>query len=252
MAAIVPALVLLWTSFFGYTLPTRATAADFSTEPYRQLFANPAFWTGLKNTALVAGVSAAIVTGDRRHTRLDHLALGAARAGGLLDFLSVMSVGIPAVIVGLAVMMLYLSLPIGIYGTVWILILAYSYRFATTTRLARAGFLQIHQELEEASAVSGARWLTTQRARAAAADPAGAHRGLHPAVHHRRARVHAAAGALQPGERGAVGAALAAVPERPAGAVGGARHRSSSRWCCRSSSSRAGFSVRARSRSDRC
>ena len=50
-----------------------------------------------------------------------------------------MSVGIPAVIVGLAVMMLYLSLPIGVYGTVWILILAYSYRFATTTRLARAG-----------------------------------------------------------------------------------------------------------------
>ena len=41
--------------------------------------------------------------------------------------------------------------------------LAYSYRFATTTRLARAGFLQIHKELEEASAASGARWLATQR-----------------------------------------------------------------------------------------
>ena len=81
----------------------------------------------------------------------------------VLDFLSVLSVGIPAVIAGLAVMVLYLSLPIGLYGTVWILMLAYSYRFATTTRLARAGFLQIHKELEEASAASGARWLTTQR-----------------------------------------------------------------------------------------
>ena len=161
MAAIIPALVLVWTSFFGYTLPTRATAADFSVEPYRQLFANPSFWTGLKNTMLVAGLSAAIVT-----------AIGAvlgwiisrSKIPGrqFLDFLSVMSVGIPAVIVGLAVMMLYLSLSIGVYGTVWILILAYSYRFATTTRLARAGFLQIHRELEEASSVSGARWLTTQ------------------------------------------------------------------------------------------
>ena len=28
--------------------------ADFSAEPYRQLFANPAFWIGLRNTALVA------------------------------------------------------------------------------------------------------------------------------------------------------------------------------------------------------
>ena len=60
-------------------------------------------------------------------------------------------------------MLLYLSLPIGLYGTVWILVIAYSYRFATTTRLARAGFLQIHKELEEASATSGARWLATQR-----------------------------------------------------------------------------------------
>ena len=162
MAAIVPALVLVWTSFFGYALPTRATAADFSTEPYRQLFANPAFWTGLKNTALVAGASAAIVTaiGAVLGWIISRSALPGRR---FLDFLSVMSVGIPAVIVGLAVMVLYLSVPIGVYGTVWILILAYSYRFATTTRLARAGFLQIHQELEEASAVSGARFLTTQR-----------------------------------------------------------------------------------------
>jgi iron(III) transport system permease protein len=161
MAAIVPALVLVWTSFFGYTLPTRATAADFSLDPYRQLFANPSFWVGLKNTALVAGASAAIVTAIGAILGWI-ISRSAMRGRRFLDFLSVMSVGIPAVIVGLAVMMLYLSLPIGIYGTVWILILAYSYRFATTTRLARAGFLQIHKELEEASSVSGARWLTTQ------------------------------------------------------------------------------------------
>ena len=80
-----------------------------------------------------------------------------------LDFISVLSVGIPAVIAGLGVMLFYLSLPLGLYGTVWILIIAYSYRFAVTTRLARAGFLQIHRELEEASAASGARWIATQR-----------------------------------------------------------------------------------------
>jgi iron(III) transport system permease protein len=161
MAALVPAAVLLWTSCFGYTLPTRATSADFSLEAYRQLFANPAFWTGLKNTALVAASSAAIVTaiGAVLGWIISRSALPGRR---FLDFLSLMSVGIPAVIVGLAVMMLYLSVPIGVYGTVWILILAYSYRFATTTRLARAGFLQIHKEMEEASAISGARWLTTQ------------------------------------------------------------------------------------------
>ncbi len=162
LAAVLPAAVLLWTSLFGYALPVAATAADFSLEPYRSLFANRAFWLGLRNTLLVALVSALIVTAiggllgwiiSRSRLKIRHA----------LDFVSLLSVGIPAVIAGLGVMLLYLSLPIGLYGTVWILVVAYSYRFATTTRLARAGFLQIHRELEEASATSGARWLATQR-----------------------------------------------------------------------------------------
>ena len=162
LAGVLPAAVLLWTSLFGYTLPTSASAADFSLEAYRALFADRTFWLGLRNTVLVALVSALIVTAigmllgwiiSRSRLRIRHV----------LDFVSILSIGIPAVIAGLGVMLLYLSLPVGLYGTVWILIVAYSYRFATTTRLARAGFLQIHRELEEASAMSGARWLATQR-----------------------------------------------------------------------------------------
>lgn len=162
LAAVLPAAVLLWTSLFGYTLPLAATAADFSLDAYRQLLANRAFWLGLRNTFLVALASALIVTAvgmlfgwiiSRSRIRFRHV----------LDFVSVLSVGIPAVIAGLGVMLFYLSLPIGLYGTVGILIIAYSYRFATTTRLARAGFLQIHRELEEASAAAGARWIATQR-----------------------------------------------------------------------------------------
>ena len=86
--------------------------------PYRQLFANPAFWIGLQEHAAGRRRLGRDRHRHRRHARLDHLALSASAAGALLDFLSFMSVGIPAVIVGLAVMMLYLSLPIGIYGTV--------------------------------------------------------------------------------------------------------------------------------------
>ena len=62
LAAVLPAAVLLWTSFFGYALPLSATSADFSLEAYRQLFANRAFWLGLRNTFLVALASALIVT----------------------------------------------------------------------------------------------------------------------------------------------------------------------------------------------
>jgi iron(III) transport system permease protein len=66
------------------------------------------------------------------------------------------------VIAGLAVMVLYLSLPIGLYGTIWILVIAYSYRLATATRIARASLLQIHPELEEAAQMAGAGWFAVQ------------------------------------------------------------------------------------------
>jgi iron(III) transport system permease protein len=162
LAALLPAAVLLWTSLFGYALPVAATAADFSIKAYRELFASPSFWLGLRNTFVVALFSALIVTVigallgwiiSRSQLRIRHA----------LDFISVLSVGIPAVIAALGVMLLYLSLPVGLYGTVGILVFAYCYRFATTTRLARAGFLQIHRELEDAAVVCGAQWLATQR-----------------------------------------------------------------------------------------
>jgi len=81
----------------------------------------------------------------------------------ILDFFSFVSIGIPSVIAGFAAMILYLSIPIGIYGTVWVLVLAYCYRLAVTTRLSRAGLMQLHRELEEASYASGGSWLTTIR-----------------------------------------------------------------------------------------
>ena len=51
IAAVLPAAVLLWTSFFGYAMPLGATLADFSVDAYRQLLANRSFWVGLKNTS---------------------------------------------------------------------------------------------------------------------------------------------------------------------------------------------------------
>jgi iron(III) transport system permease protein len=78
-----------------------------------------------------------------------------------IDVLSVVSIGIPSVIAGLATMLLYLTVPIPIYGTVWILVLAYSYRLAVATRVGRSGLMQIDRALDEASLVAGARWGTT-------------------------------------------------------------------------------------------
>ena len=117
-----------------------------------------------KSTTLrcVAGLSAGIITSIGALIAWQILRLRFP-GRGLLDVVSFMSIGIPAVITGFAVMVLHLTIPIGLYGTVWILVLAYSYRLAVSTRLSRASLIQIHPELEEASVASGGRWLDTIR-----------------------------------------------------------------------------------------
>jgi iron(III) transport system permease protein len=157
-----PAGVLLWASLFGYSTPSLAALPGLSLAAYARLLGAPILYLAIRNTLLAAGLSAALVT-----------VLGAlvawilvrtrARGRGVLDFVSFMSVGIPSVIAALAVMLLYLTVPVPVYGTVWILVLAYSYRLAVTTRISRAGLMQIHRELEEASDAAGATWLTTLR-----------------------------------------------------------------------------------------
>ncbi|MBL6428949.1 iron(III) transport system permease protein [Maritimibacter alkaliphilus HTCC2654] len=161
LAGILPALVLVWTAFFGFAPPSLASLSSFSAEPFQRLFASREFWLAIRNTFFVAAASAAIITmlGGLVAWVVMRLKFPGRT---LLDFFSFMSIGIPSVIAGLAIMLLYLTLPVGIYGTVWILVIAYSYRLAISTRLAKAGLLQMHKELEEASSASGATWISTQ------------------------------------------------------------------------------------------
>jgi iron(III) transport system permease protein len=156
VGAILPAIVLVWTSFSG------GSNESLNLDAYRALFADRRFWPAVGNTFLVAGLSAGLITlvGALLAWQILRLRFP-GRA--LLDVVSFMSIGIPSVIAGFAVMVLHLTIPIGLYGTVWILILAYSYRLAVSTRLSRASLMQIHAELEEASAASGGRWLDTVR-----------------------------------------------------------------------------------------
>ncbi len=81
-----------------------------------------------------------------------------------LDVLTVLPVAIPGIIIGLGYLWSWISLPVGLYGTLWIMILAYVSQFAPqATRAIGGSLLQIHKELEESSRLSGAGVLTTLR-----------------------------------------------------------------------------------------
>ena len=76
----------------------------------------------------------------------------------LIDNLASMPLVIPGLVLGLAVMVCYLTLGGGIYGTIWILLIAYvTLCLPYGMRFASSGITQIHRELEEVAEVSGAR-----------------------------------------------------------------------------------------------
>src|SRR4030088_2077614 len=70
----------------------------------------------------------------------------------------------PGLVLGLAIMILYLYVPVGVYGTIWIMLIAYITRFMPYgLRYNTTSMLQIHKELEESAAMSGASWAMTFR-----------------------------------------------------------------------------------------
>src|SRR3990172_528977 len=157
-----PAFVLVWGSLFGLGAPSFASLPNISFDGYARLLSDPKLYLALGNTIVVACLSALIVTVIG--ALLAWIVVRTKIVGrSVLDFISIMSVGIPSIIAALAVMILYLTLPVPIYGTIWILVVAYSYRLAVTTRICRAGLMQLHPELEDASYVAGGAWWTTLR-----------------------------------------------------------------------------------------
>jgi iron(III) transport system permease protein len=80
----------------------------------------------------------------------------------LLDHLAFLPIATPGLVLGVSLLVLYLTLPIPIYGTIWILLIAYVTKYLPYgIRAASASMIQIGKELEEASIASGASWLQT-------------------------------------------------------------------------------------------
>jgi iron(III) transport system permease protein len=82
----------------------------------------------------------------------------------ILDELSFLPIAVPGIVLGLALLALYVRSPVPIYGTAWILLIAYVTRFLPfASRAAAVSMGQVGRELEEAARVSGVGWWRTFR-----------------------------------------------------------------------------------------
>jgi iron(III) transport system permease protein len=156
---LLPFLVLFWASFLPFfAAPSWDALNKLSLDNYRYLAGFRPFWDAMQNsiilstlTATVAMVLTALVAWIVYKSRLP--------GSWLLDFLAFVPITIPGIVMGMALILLYVAFPIPIYGTIWVLLIAYVTRFIPYgMRAASGSILQIHSELEEAAAASGASW----------------------------------------------------------------------------------------------
>jgi iron(III) transport system permease protein len=157
-----PLLVLLWSSVQKYySVPSVAALANLTLDPYRFILNHPTFARALWNSLLLCLGSATIIM---LVTAVICWIVVKTRIRGrwLLDNLASLPIVFPGLVLGLSIMVFYLNVDVGIYGTIWILLIAYITRFMPYgIRYNTASMLQIHKELEESAAMSGASWGAT-------------------------------------------------------------------------------------------
>ncbi|MGE5539006.1 MAG: ABC transporter permease [Gemmatimonas sp.] len=156
-----PIAIVLYASFLPYYDGVRLAAFGTMTlANYAHVWDSSSFRDSIGNTVILGIVTASLVG---PFTALcAWLAVRRVRGGALLDQLATLPLVFPAIVMGVAFLHLFLHLPFPFYGTLASLIVASSVRFLPYgMRYSYAGVLQIHKELEEASALSGARQATT-------------------------------------------------------------------------------------------
>ena len=164
LAVILPVFVLLWSSFIPYYgVPSRELMEKMTWANYQYIINYPLALTAFKNSFYLSVGSAtlvmlltSIISWITVKTRLPGRAF--------LDNLTFIPIAMPGIVLGVSLIWVYLTLPIPIYGTIWVLLLAYITKFMPYgIRAASASMIQINNELEEASFTAGGTWFQTFR-----------------------------------------------------------------------------------------
>ena len=161
---VLPFLIVLWASLLPfYMQPSLEAFSLFTLKNFVTAIHFPKITDSIKNSVLLGLGSASVVM---LLTTFASWLLVRTKLRGrwLLDLLTTLPLLFPGIVMGLAIMRFYLIVPIPIYGTLWILLVAFITRYIPYgIRYTHSGLLQLHRELEEAAYTSGASWSNAMR-----------------------------------------------------------------------------------------
>lgn len=161
---LMPLLALAWSSLTPYLQPpSMAVLSELSFDHYVAAFSNDQLLSSITNSLVISMTSA---------TGAVFIAFVAAwivartslRSRWTLDRMIMLPLVFPGIVMAVAILKMYLTIPIPIYGTIWIMVAAFAARYLPyAMRFCHSGLLGIHKELEESATASGATWGQTAR-----------------------------------------------------------------------------------------
>ena len=155
MGLILPTIILLYTSLIKFFTGNPLNAA-YTLRNYISIWESEGTQLATLNTLLVSGGGALV--GVMLGAACSYFTVRLKPTGyRLLDMLVMLPFGVPGVVLGLGLLWAYAYLPLPLYGTMTLIVLAYVTRFLPyATETAGARFVQLDRSLEEAAWTAGA------------------------------------------------------------------------------------------------
>lgn len=155
MGLILPTIILLYTSLIKFFTGNPLNAA-YTFRNYISIWESEGTQLATLNTLLVSGGGALV--GVMLGAACSYFTVRLKPTGyRLLDMLVMLPFGVPGVVLGLGLLWAYAYLPLPLYGTMTLIVLAYVTRFLPyATETAGARFVQLDRSLEEAAWTAGA------------------------------------------------------------------------------------------------
>jgi iron(III) transport system permease protein len=164
IAALLPMLILVYVSLQPfYSSPSLDGLRSMTFEQYASTLENEQTLRAFENSLLL-GVGSATAVMLCMAVAAWVVVRTETRGRWLIDALAFLPIAIPGLVLGVALLFVYLRIPIPVYGTLWILFIAYFTRYMPYgMRTASISMVQIARELEESAHASGASWWQTFR-----------------------------------------------------------------------------------------
>jgi iron(III) transport system permease protein len=153
---IAPIIVLIGAAFSTFTWSGRFTWANlqylWTSEDVRVTLQNSLLISLI--AATVATVIGIVISWTTQRTKIPNRQI--------LEYLAVLPVAVPGIAFGVGVALFWLRMPVAVYGSIWIIVLAFIGRFSGyAVRSISSSIVQVHPELEESARIAGYGWICT-------------------------------------------------------------------------------------------